>query len=699
LAVISVLGVIAIVLIPNFSKILKDSKEELYNKQIEVIKTATKMWTTDEENKIFLISNSVWPYTITLGDLQDSLFIDKNIINPITDKIFSDSTLIYIDYVNNQYIFNVDEESLENEIITLNGEKNISIDVNSNYIEPGYSAIDSNNNDISENVEVSFYKDGLPIDEINTDTLSNYTIKYLVSYFDNDGNFKQAMNFRRLRVVDRISPELFCMDCEENMIYVESSNSYVLPEITVTDNYDLDIDVVKIGSFSSIIPGEKVIKYIATDSSGNVASLDIKFVVKDTINPIIVSIDRKEDDNNYITYTVTASDNGSGIKDYSIDGGMTWQKSNVFVVEDEPTIRKFIVRDNVLNISLRQLSEEYTTEFTYTGDIQMYVVPKTGKYKIELWGASGGIEDSITVTAETSTGTYTEREANFKGGYGGYTSGYIDLNKNQILYVYVGEVGKRILSNTFNGGGVGGPGGTGYKGTNLNGDEKASGYSGGGATDIRLVDGLWNDFDSLKSRIMVAAGGGGSTVDTYSQAGELGAGGGLIGSTGGYYPGHPFVDQNGKGGTQTSGGVAATIHFNATGITEAGKFGIGGGTTSISSQTGAGGGGGGYYGGSGASGTIAGGSGQGGGGGSSFISGHNGCNAISETSTMNNIIHTNQSIHYTGYTFTDTIMIDGNGYSWTNQKNDYVGIPSYDGLSILDKNIGNGYAKITYIEN
>ncbi|MFR6022531.1 MAG: glycine rich domain-containing protein [Clostridia bacterium] len=30
---------------------------------------------------------------------------------------------------------------------------------------------------------------------------------------------------------------------------------------------------------------------------------------------------------------------------------------------------------------------------------------------------------------------------------------------------------------------------------------------GGGATDIRLVSGEWNDFESLKSRIMVAGGG------------------------------------------------------------------------------------------------------------------------------------------------------------------------------------------------
>ena len=39
---------------------------------------------------------------------------------------------------------------------------------------------------------------------------------------------------------------------------------------------------------------------------------------------------------------------------------------------------------------------------------------------------------------------------------------------------------------------------------------------GGGATDVRLTPGEWNNFDSLKSRIMVAAGGGGNNVSINS---------------------------------------------------------------------------------------------------------------------------------------------------------------------------------------
>ena len=86
----------------------------------------------------------------------------------------------------------------------------------------------------------------------------------------------------------------------------------------------------------------------------------------------------------------------------------------------------------------------------------------------------------------------------------------------------------------------------------------SSGYTdfnnctGGGATDIRLASGNWNDFNSLKSRIMVAAGGGGNV----SPVTLPGYGGGLTSKTAdGAYPestyGIPYGEVSGA--TQTSG--------------------------------------------------------------------------------------------------------------------------------------------------
>lgn len=179
--------------------------------------------------------------------------------------------------------------------------------------------------------------------------------------------------------------------------------------------------------------------------------------------------------------------------------------------------------------------------------------------------------------------------------------------------------------------------------------------TGGGATDIRLSGGDWNDFNSLKTRIMVAAAGGGSFIDPGSYGGAL--------SSPDYtnnYPngGHTTAAQ---GATQTSGY----------------KFGIG-------QDGGRAGAGGGYYGGC-ASVTDGNKTGLRGAGGSSFISGHIGCNAISNSSTSSNIIHTNQPNHYSGYVFTNTTMIAGNAT-----------MPSPTGGTETG-HTGNGYCKITWM--
>ena len=285
-------------------------------------------------------------------------------------------------------------------------------------------------------------------------------------------------------------------------------------------------------------------------------------------------------------------------------------------------------------------------ETTYTEPKEYtYTVPATGTYKIELWGAQGLSE---------------------YGGKGGYTKGEIKLNQNDNFYVYVGG------TNGYNGGG------------------SSSNKSGGGATDVRLTTGTFDNFDSLKSRIMVAAGGG---AVTNNDSGALaGNAGGLVGYDG---VAHSYVGSTyiGTGASQSSGGK---IGSSATSGTN-GTFGIGG-TGGVGpgdpNHTGCGGGGG-YYGG-GASAWHA-----GSGGGSSYISGHNGCDAISSNSTEGSITHSGQSVHYSGKVFTNTVMIDGQGYSWTNTKGALQRMPNPSGGYYASGigNSGNGVAKITLLNS
>lgn len=71
--------------------------------------------------------------------------------------------------------------------------------------------------------------------------------------------------------------------------------------------------------------------------------------------------------------------------------------------------------------------------FSYTGDIQTYVVPKTGVYSIETWGAQG---ESVS-----------DGSANARGGFGAYAYGEMVLYKGDVLYICVGG------QDGYNGGG------------------------------------------------------------------------------------------------------------------------------------------------------------------------------------------------------------------------------------------------------
>lgn len=172
----------------------------------------------------------------------------------------------------------------------------------------------------------------------------------------------------------------------------------------------------------------------------------------------------------------------------------------------------------------------------------------------------------------------------------------------------------------------------------------------------------------------------------------------------------------GASGTDNGGGLngykehVLTDYESYSGVqatqTSGNQFGIGGNGEDAPTNycNGQAGGGGGYYGGSGASGLSSG--VWPGGGGSSYISGHTGCVAItSENSTipksgcLTGTTDDSCSIHYSGKTFTNTAMIDGAGYSWTNTKGSLDLMPNPNGGYYESGlgHIGNGYARITIV--
>ncbi|MBQ8131797.1 MAG: hypothetical protein IJ193_04840 [Bacilli bacterium] len=222
-----------------------------------------------------------------------------------------------------------------------------------------------------------------------------------------------------------------------------------------------------------------------------------------------------------------------------------------------------------------------TTTFSYTGSAQEFTAPDFGYYVFEAWGAQGGTYDQ------------------YIGGKGAYTSGRILINKGTKIYVYVGEKGHAnwSITNTaaWNGGGASGN------------NQYGRSFGGGGGTDFRLVNGAWNNEESLKSRIMVAGGGGGAVSASTT---EGGAGGTFVGWYG------TSSDKNYSGVTsRNTGGNQINRGTSSSNNAKSGGFGYA--IQSIKNGWG-GGGGGGWYGGGTGNGTT-------GAGGSSYVSGHKGC--------------------------------------------------------------------------
>ena len=203
----------------------------------------------------------------------------------------------------------------------------------------------------------------------------------------------------------------------------------------------------------------------------------------------------------------------------------------------------------------------------------IFVVPFTGLYKLEVWGAQGGTHFTMGLG---SSPQYSQYHGVGIGGYGAYSVGAYYAIKNTKLYIYVGGRGwdeRRYDPDAPSKGGWNGGGAS-----TVSWENRAYKPTGGGATDISLI---YSDVsedsshrysrteESYNARIIVAGGGGaGCQQDRNVNLGQGGSGGGYIGGTGqrGY-----LDNKYGKGGTQSSPGEKT---FSTSSL---GEFGLGSG--------------------------------------------------------------------------------------------------------------------------
>ena len=311
---------------------------------------------------------------------------------------------------------------------------------------------------------------------------------------------------------------------------------------------------------------------------------------------------------------------------------------------------------NLSTIEVKAANNEWN--FSYTGNVQEFTAPYSGKYKLETWGAQGG-------------------SSAIAGALGGY--GYVEvaLLKGEKLFIVVGGQGNSSGNGGYNGGG-----------------DSISGGSGGGATHIAIKTGLLKDLSSNKDSILIVSGGGGGSyksvlpnqsswlenfdsngnsiitpiiTDAYSLPGAGGGGQGIdTTSTAENHNCSCMVIA--KGGTQTSGY----------------RFGQG--------ESGIVGGGGGYFGGQAGS--------------DYFLSGAGGSGYAIETEFLSELnIGKNSGngkakITYEGE-LNRTITISTNGCGTYNGKDGEIvlSVKSGDSISLSDIECYDGYTFLGYLNN
>jgi hypothetical protein len=156
----------------------------------------------------------------------------------------------------NERVRNVIVRELDNisPSVNLNGSNEMTIDVNSNFIDPGANAID--NLDLNLKVDV--------VGSVDTTKIGSYTLSYTST--DSSGNKSNTIT-RKVNVVDTIAPVISLTGSQT--LTINYGETFEDPGTVISDNYDKNIVATVNGIVDTTIPGTYKLNYIAIDSSGN----------------------------------------------------------------------------------------------------------------------------------------------------------------------------------------------------------------------------------------------------------------------------------------------------------------------------------------------------------------------------------------------------------------------------------------------
>lgn len=261
--------------------------------------------------------------------------------------------------------------------ITLLGDNPLTLEVGTAYVEPGFTARDDFEGDLTAEVVVT--------GSVDHTVLGAYQLHYNVLA---SGIDPAEEKIRTVNVVDSISPEITLLG--ENPMTMEVMTPYVDPGYVGTDNYDGDITehVVVTGSVEHTLLGRYDLCYNASDSSGNPAEEQTRTVnVVDRTPPVISLLGDNpmilEMGTPYLEQGYTATDNYDG----DITGNVEITGSVDHTIPGTYTVRYNVVdsSSNPAEEQARTVNVLDTTPF----DIAGIVEPVTGMVQL-TWSSRLG---------------------------------------------------------------------------------------------------------------------------------------------------------------------------------------------------------------------------------------------------------------------------------------------------------------------
>ena len=233
-------------------------------------------------------------------------------------------------------------------IITLTGSSTIYLEAGVTFTDPGATAEDDEDGDITSLITTS--------GTVDTSIEGTYTIVYTVL----DSSDNSASATRTITVDDTIAPVISLIG--DATITIEFGTAFTDPGATATDNIDGDItsSITTSGTVDSSIAGTYTIVYSVMDSGDNSASVTRTIVVPDTTAPVIALTGSTISLYVGATFTdpgATASDNEDGnltssiITSGSVDTSTVGTYSITYSVSDAAGNSASVTRSVIIGVA------------------------------------------------------------------------------------------------------------------------------------------------------------------------------------------------------------------------------------------------------------------------------------------------------------------------------------------------------------